>query len=71
MTPRPTLTLPSQSRLYLSLRSSSQNVHPLSPVSQITKEQIETYKQELTVFADGFNMHGPGAVGDNLEKGKC
>uniref|UniRef100_A0A8C8G323 AAA+ ATPase domain-containing protein n=1 Tax=Oncorhynchus tshawytscha TaxID=74940 RepID=A0A8C8G323_ONCTS len=38
--------------------------------TEITKEQIETYKQELTVFAESFNMHGPGAVGDNLEKGK-
>ncbi|XP_035641685.1 dynein axonemal heavy chain 10 [Oncorhynchus keta] len=37
--------------------------------TEITKEQIETYKQELTVFAESFNMHGPGAVGDNLEKG--
>uniref|UniRef100_A0A4W5NCU9 Dynein axonemal heavy chain 10 n=1 Tax=Hucho hucho TaxID=62062 RepID=A0A4W5NCU9_9TELE len=38
--------------------------------TEITKEQIETYKQELTIFAESFNMHGPGAVGDNLEKGK-
>uniref|UniRef100_A0A674DLM6 Dynein axonemal heavy chain 10 n=1 Tax=Salmo trutta TaxID=8032 RepID=A0A674DLM6_SALTR len=37
--------------------------------TEITKEQIETYKQELTIFAESFNMHGPGAVGDNLEKG--
>uniref|UniRef100_A0A673CHG9 Dynein axonemal heavy chain 10 n=1 Tax=Sphaeramia orbicularis TaxID=375764 RepID=A0A673CHG9_9TELE len=24
---------------------------------------------DLTIFAESFNMHGPGAVGDNLEKG--
>lgn len=36
---------------------------------QITMEQVEQYKQEVSVFAESFNMHGPGAVGDNLEKG--
>lgn len=35
----------------------------------ITKENIEEFKQELFVFAESFNMHGPGAVGDDLEKG--
>lgn len=38
-------------------------------VPQITKEQIQQYMQELAIFAESFNMHGPGAVGDNLEKG--
>ncbi|XP_017580699.2 dynein heavy chain 10, axonemal [Pygocentrus nattereri] len=37
--------------------------------TEITKEQIEQYKQELAIFAESFNMHGPGAAGDNLEKG--
>ncbi|XP_027024931.2 dynein axonemal heavy chain 10 isoform X2 [Tachysurus fulvidraco] len=37
--------------------------------TKITMEQVEQYKQEVSVFAESFNMHGPGAVGDNLEKG--
>ncbi|XP_066511362.1 dynein axonemal heavy chain 10-like isoform X1 [Hoplias malabaricus] len=37
--------------------------------TEITKEQIAQYKQELAIFAESFNMHGPGAVGDDLEKG--
>ncbi|KAJ3602266.1 hypothetical protein NHX12_030025 [Muraenolepis orangiensis] len=37
--------------------------------TQITKEQIEVFTQDLSIFAESFNMHGPGAVGDNLEKG--
>lgn len=36
---------------------------------QITVEQIEQYKQELSIFAESFNTDGPGAIGDNLEKG--
>ncbi len=39
--------------------------------NQITLNQTEEYKQELSIFAESFNMHGPGAVGDDLEKGKC
>lgn len=34
-----------------------------------TKEKIEEFKQDLSIFAESFNMHGPGAVGDDLEKG--
>ncbi|XP_062874230.1 dynein axonemal heavy chain 10 [Trichomycterus rosablanca] len=37
--------------------------------TEITKEQIEQYKQELSIFAESFSMHGPGAVGEDLEKG--
>ncbi|XP_009299843.1 dynein axonemal heavy chain 10 [Danio rerio] len=37
--------------------------------AEITLNQIEEYKQELFIFAESFNMHGPGAVGDDLEKG--
>lgn len=33
-------------------------------------EHKEQYQQELSVFAESFSMHGPGAVGDNLEKGR-
>lgn len=25
----------------------------------------------MSIFAESFNMHGPGAVGDDLEKGIC
>lgn len=41
----------------------------LSLHSKITEEKIEEFKQELSVFAESFNMHGPGAVGDDLDKG--
>ncbi|XP_056113379.1 dynein axonemal heavy chain 10 [Rhinichthys klamathensis goyatoka] len=37
--------------------------------AEITLNQIEEYKQEISIFAESFNMHGPGAVGDDLEKG--
>ncbi|XP_051514176.1 dynein axonemal heavy chain 10 [Myxocyprinus asiaticus] len=37
--------------------------------AEITLKQTEEYKQELSIFAESFNMHGPGAVGDDLEKG--
>lgn len=30
---------------------------------------MEEFKDELSIFAESFNMHGPGAVGDDLEKG--
>ncbi|MGH0156714.1 UNVERIFIED_CONTAM: hypothetical protein FKN15_032047 [Acipenser sinensis] len=34
----------------------------------ITKQQIEDYKKELSVFAGSFHNEGPGAVGNDLEK---
>ncbi|KAF7665535.1 hypothetical protein LDENG_00140280 [Lucifuga dentata] len=37
--------------------------------TETTKQKIEEFKQELSIFAESFNMHGPGAVGDDLEKG--
>ncbi|XP_074525804.1 dynein axonemal heavy chain 10 [Halichoeres trimaculatus] len=37
--------------------------------TKITKEKIEEFQQETFIFTESFNMHGPGAVGDNLEKG--
>ncbi|KAG7265791.1 LOW QUALITY PROTEIN: hypothetical protein CRUP_036669 [Coryphaenoides rupestris] len=37
--------------------------------TEITKEQIEGFTQDLSIFTESFNMHGPGAVGDDLEKG--
>ncbi|KAI5616269.1 dynein heavy chain 10, axonemal [Silurus asotus] len=37
--------------------------------TKITMEQTEQYKQDLSIFAESFSIHGPGAVGDNLEKG--
>lgn len=38
-------------------------------ISKITKKKTEEFKQDLLIFAESFNMHGPGAVGDNLDKG--
>lgn len=32
---------------------------------------MEEFKDELSIFVESFNMHGPGAVGDDLEKGNC
>lgn len=32
---------------------------------------MEEFKDELSIFVESFNMHGPGAVGDDLEKGTC
>ncbi|KAL7391500.1 hypothetical protein ABVT39_010104 [Epinephelus coioides] len=37
--------------------------------TETTKDKIEEFKQELCIFAESFNMHGPGAVGDDLDKG--
>ncbi|KAG9351776.1 hypothetical protein JZ751_023027 [Albula glossodonta] len=38
--------------------------------TEITKSQVNEYKQEVLTFAESFNMSGPGAVGDNLEQGE-
>lgn len=37
--------------------------------SKVSTQKMEEFKDELSIFAESFNMHGPGAVGDNLEKG--
>nr|DBA23158.1 TPA: hypothetical protein GDO54_014099 [Pyxicephalus adspersus] len=37
--------------------------------TQITKDQIGEYKKELSQFAELFRTEGPGAVGDDLDKG--
>ncbi|XP_060895064.1 dynein axonemal heavy chain 10 [Labrus mixtus] len=37
--------------------------------TKMTNEKTEEFQTELSIFAESFNMHGPGAVGDNLEKG--
>uniref|UniRef100_A0A3Q2PNV9 Dynein axonemal heavy chain 10 n=1 Tax=Fundulus heteroclitus TaxID=8078 RepID=A0A3Q2PNV9_FUNHE len=37
--------------------------------TEITKKNVEEFKQELVIFAESFNIHGPGAVGDNLDEG--
>uniref|UniRef100_A0A8D3BG74 AAA+ ATPase domain-containing protein n=1 Tax=Scophthalmus maximus TaxID=52904 RepID=A0A8D3BG74_SCOMX len=34
-----------------------------------TQEKTEEFKKEVSIFAESFDMHGPGAVGDDLEKG--
>ncbi|KAG2470484.1 DYH10 protein, partial [Polypterus senegalus] len=37
--------------------------------TQITKDQIDQFKKQLAVFAESFQNQGPGAVGDDLDKG--
>ncbi|XP_062273833.1 dynein axonemal heavy chain 10 [Scomber scombrus] len=37
--------------------------------TKTTKQNTEEFKHELSIFVESFNMHGPGAVGDDLEKG--
>ncbi|XP_043925694.1 dynein axonemal heavy chain 10 [Protopterus annectens] len=37
--------------------------------TQITRDQTDDFKKELGTFAVKFRTVGPGAVGDNLEKG--
>lgn len=32
---------------------------------------MEEFQDELSIFVESFTMHGPGAVGDDLEKGHC
>ncbi|KAM3610556.1 uncharacterized protein V6R79_005609 [Siganus canaliculatus] len=36
---------------------------------ETTNVKIEEFQQESAIFIESFNMHGPGAVGDNLDKG--
>lgn len=45
-------------------------IHFLSLLySKITQGNIEDFKQELSIFAESFDMHGPGAVGNDLDQG--
>ncbi|XP_041853005.1 dynein heavy chain 10, axonemal [Melanotaenia boesemani] len=37
--------------------------------AMVIKQKTEVFEQALSIFAESFNMHGPGAVGENLEKG--
>ncbi|XP_078791125.1 dynein axonemal heavy chain 10 isoform X3 [Oryzias latipes] len=37
--------------------------------SKIKMEEMEAFKQDLSIFAESFNTHGPGTVGNDLEKG--
>lgn len=32
-------------------------------------EEIEAFTQDLSIFAGSFNTHGPGTVGNDLDKG--
>lgn len=38
---------------------------------QITQNQIQDFKKDLEKFSEKFFDYGPGAVGTDLEKGKC
>uniref|UniRef100_H3BAL0 Dynein axonemal heavy chain 10 n=1 Tax=Latimeria chalumnae TaxID=7897 RepID=H3BAL0_LATCH len=37
--------------------------------TQITKDHIDAFKLKLALFAEKFHNEGPGAVGDNLDRG--
>ncbi|XP_024136867.1 dynein heavy chain 10, axonemal isoform X4 [Oryzias melastigma] len=37
--------------------------------SKIKMEEIEAFTQDLSIFAGSFNTHGPGTVGNDLDKG--
>ncbi|XP_077456872.1 dynein axonemal heavy chain 10-like [Stigmatopora argus] len=34
-----------------------------------TQKMAEDFREELYIFVESFNMHGPGAVGNDLDKG--
>ncbi|XP_019715984.1 dynein heavy chain 10, axonemal-like [Hippocampus comes] len=36
---------------------------------ETTKRMAEDFQKELSIFFESFNMHGPGAVGNDLDKG--
>nr|XP_057927697.1 dynein axonemal heavy chain 10-like isoform X1 [Doryrhamphus excisus] len=36
---------------------------------ETTKRLTEDFQEELSIFVESFNMHGPGAVGDDLDQG--
>lgn len=36
---------------------------------KVSTRKLEDFTDTLAVFAEKFNLHGPGAVGDDLEKG--
>lgn len=37
---------------------------------KVSTRKLEDFTDTLSVFAKKFNLHGPGAVGDDLEKGR-
>ncbi|XP_070520949.1 dynein axonemal heavy chain 10 [Cardiocondyla obscurior] len=37
--------------------------------SEMTQEQIQQFLIEIATYAEDFEMHGPGSIGDNLELG--
>ncbi|KAM8866758.1 dynein axonemal heavy chain 10 isoform 2-T2 [Synchiropus picturatus] len=66
--------LGSMSQVWNNLAAESRRVdHSLTDVkksfSKTTGEKIEEFKEDVLIFTESFNMHGPGAVGDDLEKG--
>ncbi|KAJ8266677.1 hypothetical protein GJAV_G00133350 [Gymnothorax javanicus] len=42
---------------------------PKRTFSEITESQVTEYQAVASAFAENFNLSGPGAVGDDLEKG--
>ncbi|XP_068610937.1 dynein axonemal heavy chain 10 [Brachionichthys hirsutus] len=37
--------------------------------AESTEKKIEDFQQQVLIFAESFSMHGPGTVGDDLDKG--
>jgi len=37
--------------------------------SELTQEEIEQYLAEIAKFAEEFEMHGPGSIGDRFDEG--
>ncbi|XP_076006843.1 dynein axonemal heavy chain 10 [Genypterus blacodes] len=58
------------SDLFVESRQVDRSLGPVKEsFTETTNEKIEEFKLELSIFAESFNMHGPGAVGDDLEEG--
>lgn len=36
---------------------------------KVTQQKLEEFEEELNFFTETFNMHGPGTMGDDMEKG--
>jgi len=37
--------------------------------SELTEEEIQQFLEEIAKFAEDFEMHGPGSIGDDFEEG--
>jgi len=37
--------------------------------SELTEEEINQFLEEIAKFAEDFEIHGPGSIGDDFEEG--